>query len=82
MERGELDTPRQSQDDATAVQAVLPLDLDAPIPFELTARARRAIDPGSLPPLEVVDPAPADPAPDVELEEVLEDYWTGRDEEE
>ncbi|MDX1657779.1 MAG: hypothetical protein R3343_03060 [Nitriliruptorales bacterium] len=64
MERGEADSPPESRQDE-AVQAVLPLDLDAPIPFELTARARRAVAPSSLPPLEVVsdDTAPVVDAP-------------------
>ncbi|MDX1621796.1 MAG: hypothetical protein R3320_12440 [Nitriliruptorales bacterium] len=53
MERGEADSPREPRRDE-AVQAALPLDLDAPIPFELTARARRAVAPSSLPALEVV----------------------------
>ncbi|MDX1619915.1 MAG: hypothetical protein R3320_02920, partial [Nitriliruptorales bacterium] len=69
VERGEPDTSRERDpfehdEDATAVQAVLPLDLDAPIPFELTARARRAVAPASLPALEVVDEVSARPLPD------------------
>lgn len=58
-------------EDAHAVQARLPLDLDAPIPFELTARARRLVAPTSLPALEVV------PGPDEDVGgdgfDVLED---------
>lgn len=54
MERGEADQERGRSEPGEPIQAVLPLDLDAPIPFELTARARRAVAPASLPPLEVV----------------------------
>lgn len=41
-------------DSPPAVQEALPLDLDAPIPYALTARARRYVAPGGLPDLAVV----------------------------
>lgn len=49
--------PSQTQHGRGPVQGTLPLDGDEPIPFRLTARARRAVAPDTLPPLEVVDPA-------------------------
>lgn len=49
-----METDDTVREQASAVQARLPLDLDAPIPFELTARARRLVAPASLPALEVV----------------------------
>lgn len=44
--------------DGTGVQDALPFDADAdrPIPYALTARARRVVAPGSLPALRIVGP--------------------------
>ncbi|MBW3620875.1 MAG: hypothetical protein KY461_11565, partial [Actinobacteria bacterium] len=52
-------------------QATLPFDaaLDDPIPFALTARARRAIAPDSLPQLTLLDDPSSAPAADVAAEE-------------
>jgi len=51
------------QNVAVAEQAMLPLpyddEADLPVAFELTARARRTVAPESLPPLRLVDNAPA-----------------------
>ncbi|MCA1713411.1 MAG: hypothetical protein LC789_17935 [Actinobacteria bacterium] len=53
--------------DQPVVQEALPLDgaaAEQPIPFSLTARARRVVAPESLPDLAVVTPAPGDTEPD------------------
>lgn len=42
-------------DDAGAVQETLPFGSDEPIPFALTVRARRFVDPASLPDLRVLE---------------------------
>lgn len=43
--------PQPEDADDTPIQFTLPFDLDEPIPFALTARARRAVSPESLPEL-------------------------------
>lgn len=50
----------RSTDAAEPVQETLPFSADGPVPFTLTARARRAVAPGSLPSLRVV-PEPEGP---------------------
>lgn len=66
------DGPHASDDagDPTAVQFRLPFDLDAPIPFTLTARARRTVAPEQLPDLSVL---PGDGAVDGRGSEVPDD---------
>lgn len=66
------DTVREDLgEEGSAIQARLPLDMDSPIPFELTARARRLVAPASLPALEVVSSAEQDP--ELEGFDLLED---------
>jgi hypothetical protein len=70
MTMDEHRTPRTGTDDRhaedappVAAQASLPFHVDEPIPFVLTARARRAVDPDGLPPLRVLPNDPmAEPA--------------------
>lgn len=62
----EPESPNRSESPSeTPTQAVLPLDeLEAPVPYQLTARARRLVAPESLPDLSVVDVEdPHDPRP-------------------
>lgn len=54
----------------TAVEALrLPLEGDEPIPYALTARARRVVAPADMPDLQVLDGPAADPVEDDELDD-------------
>lgn len=59
----------------SAVPVALPFDDegDAPVPFGLTAAARRALDPDGVPALRVVPDRPEDVAPTPDVEEVAAD---------
>lgn len=61
------DGPHPATDAHEPVQETLPFPVDGPIPFALTARARRVVAPGSLPSLRVLGRPEADgsagPAP-------------------